>query len=144
MSGPPASAPDRTLLAAYARRTPDADAWDEMVGSQAGLRPAWRDPRWRSYSGAGSASDRTSVTSPSAACDPPASRLGADAHAWALVLGPQAGWVDVDPTNNQFVDDRFVVLTYGRDYDDVPALKGVVLSDASHSTMRVRVDVTRV
>jgi transglutaminase-like putative cysteine protease len=61
-----------------------------------------------------------------------------------LVLGPEAGWVDVDPTNNQFVDDRFVVLTYGRDYDDVPALKGVVLSDASHSTMRVRVDVTRV
>ena len=52
--------------------------------------------------------------------------------------------MDVDPTNNQFVDDRFVVLTYGRDYDDVPALKGVVLSDASHSTMRVRVDVTRV
>jgi len=40
-----------------------------------------------------------------------------------LVLGPQAGWVDVDPTNDQFVDDRLVVLTYGRDYDDVLALK---------------------
>jgi transglutaminase-like putative cysteine protease len=60
------------------------------------------------------------------------------------VLGPQAGWVDVDPTNDQFVDDRYVVLTHGRDYDDVPALKGVILSDASHSTMRLRVDVTRV
>ena len=43
MSGPPASAPDRTLLAAYARRTADAVAWDEMVGSSAELRPAWRD-----------------------------------------------------------------------------------------------------
>ena len=39
MSGPPASAPDRTLLAAYARRTADAVAWDEMVGSSAELRP---------------------------------------------------------------------------------------------------------
>ena len=52
--------------------------------------------------------------------------------------------MDVDPTNDQFVDDRYLVLTDGRDYDDVPALKGVILSDASHSTMRVRVDVTRV
>jgi len=52
--------------------------------------------------------------------------------------------VDVDPTNDQFVDDRYLLLTHGRDYDDVPALKGVILSDASHSTMRLRVDVTRV
>jgi len=49
-----------------------------------------------------------------------------------------------DPTNDQFVDDRYVVLIHGRDYDDVPVLKGVILSDASHSTMRVHVDVTRV
>ena len=116
--------------------------WSDRRPSYA---PAWRDPRWRSYSGAGSASAWTSVTSSSAACDPPASRPGADAsHAWASVLGPQAGSVDVDPTNDQFVDDRYLVLTDGRDYDDVPALKGVILSDASHSTMRLRVDVTRV
>jgi transglutaminase-like putative cysteine protease len=71
--------------------------------------------------------------------------LGADAsHAWASVLVPQAGWVDVDPTNDQFVDDRYVVLAHGRDYDDVPPLKGVILSDASYSTMGVSVDVTRV
>jgi transglutaminase-like putative cysteine protease len=71
--------------------------------------------------------------------------LGADAsHAWASVLVPQAGWVDVDPANDQFVDDRYVVLAHRRDYDDVPPLKGVILSDASHSRMRVRVDVTRV
>jgi transglutaminase-like putative cysteine protease len=60
------------------------------------------------------------------------------------VLVPQAGWVDVDPANDQFVDDRYVVLAHGRDYDDLPPLKGVILSDASHSRMRVRVDVTRV
>ncbi len=29
-----------------------------------------------------------------------------------------------------------------RDYDDVPPLKGVILSEASRSTMRVRVDVS--
>jgi Transglutaminase-like superfamily len=127
------------------------------------VRRRWR-PRWRSYSGAGSASARTSVTL-AVSClrsvglaaryvsgyletKPPRGRpklLGADAsHAWASVLVPQAGWVDVDPTNDQFVDDRYVVLAHGRDYDDVPPLEGVILSDASHSTMRVRVDVTRV
>jgi transglutaminase-like putative cysteine protease len=69
--------------------------------------------------------------------------LGADAsHAWASVFVPGCGWVDVDPTNDQFVDDRYVVLAHGRDYDDVPPLKGVILSDASRSTMRVRVDVS--
>jgi transglutaminase superfamily protein/uncharacterized protein with alpha-helical domain and ER motif/circularly permuted ATPgrasp domain protein len=45
------------------------------------VRRRWR-PRWRSYSGAGSASAWTSVTSPSAACDPPASRPGTSAGTW--------------------------------------------------------------
>jgi transglutaminase-like putative cysteine protease len=59
------------------------------------------------------------------------------------VFVPRAGWLDVDPTNDEFVDARYVVLAHERDYDDVPPLKGVILSDASHSTMRVRLDVTR-
>jgi transglutaminase-like putative cysteine protease len=79
--------------------------------------------------------------------DPPAGQAklqGADAsHAWAAVLVPDAGWVDLDPTNRQFVDNRYVVLAWGRDYDDVPPLKGVILTDAKQSTMDVSVDLVR-
>ncbi len=47
---------------------------------------------------------------------------GADAsHAWVSVFAPGIGWVDFDPTNRQFVDDRYVVVAYGRDYGDVAA-----------------------
>jgi transglutaminase-like putative cysteine protease len=70
---------------------------------------------------------------------------GADAsHAWAAVFAPGTGWVDLDPTNNQFVDERYVVAAVGRDYGDVPPLKGVIVTGAKKSTMRVSVDVTRV
>jgi transglutaminase-like putative cysteine protease len=69
---------------------------------------------------------------------------GADAsHAWAAVCVPGLGWVDVDPTNNQFVDARYVVSAWGRDYSDVPPLKGVILTQSKKSTMTVSVDVTR-
>jgi transglutaminase-like putative cysteine protease len=70
---------------------------------------------------------------------------GADAsHAWASVHVPHLGWVDLDPTNDQFVDDRYVVAAWGRDYTDVPPLKGVIITDARKSSMTVGVDVVRV
>jgi transglutaminase-like putative cysteine protease len=70
---------------------------------------------------------------------------GADAsHAWASVLVPTVGWVDLDPTNDQFVDDRYVITGWGRDYSDVPPLKGVILTHAKKSTMKVAVDVSRI
>jgi transglutaminase-like putative cysteine protease len=79
---------------------------------------------------------------------PPPGQLklkGADAsHAWASVWMPGRGWVDLDPTNNQFVDERYIVLGWGRDYSDVPPLKGVIFTDAKRSTMQVSVDVERV
>lgn len=74
---------------------------------------------------------------------------GADAsHAWAAVFvpgfGSGDGWVAFDPTNDQFVDARYIVAAWGRDYTDVPPLKGVIITDAKESKMRVSVDVTRV
>jgi transglutaminase-like putative cysteine protease len=69
---------------------------------------------------------------------------GADAtHAWASVLVPGVGWVDLDPTNDTFADNRYIVLATGRDYADVPPLKGIILSEATHSTLAVGVDVVR-
>jgi transglutaminase-like putative cysteine protease len=69
---------------------------------------------------------------------------GADAsHAWASVYIPGLGWWDFDPTNDQFVDDRYIVTAVGRDYSDVPPLKGVIITDAKESTLDVSVDVIR-
>jgi transglutaminase-like putative cysteine protease len=70
---------------------------------------------------------------------------GADAsHAWASVFAPGLGWIDLDPTNNQFVDERYVVAAVGRDYGDVPPLKGIIVTGAKKSTMQVSVDVIRI
>jgi len=69
---------------------------------------------------------------------------GADAsHAWASTFVAGIGWIDIDPTNNQFVDSRYIVAGWGRDYSDVPPLKGVIMTNAKKSTLSVSVDVTR-
>ena len=78
---------------------------------------------------------------------PPAGRAklqGADAsHAWASVYVPGHGWVDLDPTNDLVVDDRFVVTAWGRDYTDVTPLRGVIFTESKKSTLDVAVDVVR-
>ena len=68
---------------------------------------------------------------------------GADAsHAWVSVLTPSAGWVDLDPTNAQFADSRYIVTAWGRDFSDVSPLRGLVYTEATHSELTVEVDVT--
>ena len=67
---------------------------------------------------------------------------GADAsHAWVSVWLPGHGWIDIDPTNNTLVDDGYVVLGWGRDYHDVPPLRGVVFTPGQGSTLEVAVDL---
>jgi transglutaminase-like putative cysteine protease len=69
-------------------------------------------------------------------------RQGADvSHAWTSVFVPDVGWVDVDPTNDQFVNDRYVVTAWGRDYSDVPPLKGVIFTQGTGHELEVTVDV---
>ncbi|MGL4550576.1 MAG: transglutaminase family protein, partial [Gemmataceae bacterium] len=59
--------------------------------------------------------------------------VGADAtHAWLAVFCPTTGWVDFDPTNDQIPSDRHIVLGWGRDYDDVSPIKGVILGGGTH------------
>ena len=68
---------------------------------------------------------------------------GADAtHAWVSVLTPALGWVDLDPTNAQFADSRYIVTAWGRDFTDVSPLRGVVFTEATGSDLTVEVDVT--
>ena len=77
---------------------------------------------------------------------PPAGRarlIGADvSHAWASVFVPDAGWVDLDPTNNRFVSDHYVTNAFGRDYGDVSPLKGVIYTESMKNELHVSVDVT--
>ncbi|MBX9789615.1 MAG: transglutaminase family protein [Pirellulales bacterium] len=66
---------------------------------------------------------------------------GADAtHAWLSVYDPDNGWLDVDPTNDQVVADEHILLAWGRDYDDVNPIKGVVHGGGQH-TIELSVDV---
>ncbi|HEY8614377.1 MAG TPA: transglutaminase family protein [Roseomonas sp.] len=62
-------------------------------------------------------------------------RVGVDqSHAWvAAWLGPEAGWVEMDPTNSLLVRDEHVVLGWGRDFGDVSPLLGVILGGGRHS-----------
>jgi transglutaminase-like putative cysteine protease len=71
--------------------------------------------------------------------------VGADAsHAWASAFVPGAGWIDLDPTNDQFVTDRYVTTAWGRDYRDVSPVKGVIYTESKSDEMEVSVDVLRV
>lgn len=59
--------------------------------------------------------------------------IGADAsHAWVAVYCPQAGWLEFDPTNNCLAGESHVVVAYGRDYSDVPPLRGVIRGGGAH------------
>lgn len=67
--------------------------------------------------------------------------VGADAsHAWVSVFIPEVGWVEFDPTNNVRANQHHILLAWGRDYDDVSPIKGVILGGGRH-VMEVSVDV---
>jgi transglutaminase-like putative cysteine protease len=46
-------------------------------------------------------------------------------HAWCQVWTESSGWIDVDPTHGNFLDDNYVATAFGRDYADVPPNRGV-------------------
>ena len=70
--------------------------------------------------------------------------IGADAsHAWFAVFIPTFGWVDFDPTNNQVPKNQHIVVGWGRDYYDVPPLKGIVFG-SGNSELDVAVDIRSV
>lgn len=67
--------------------------------------------------------------------------VGADAsHAWLSVYQPGWGWLDVDPTNNMAAGQDHIAVAWGRDYDDVSPVRGVVLGGGDHQ-VHVAVDV---
>lgn len=70
---------------------------------------------------------------------------GADvSHAWFSVLIPGAGWLDVDPTNDQVRGQKYIVTAFGRDYSDVAPVSGVIYTRGRTTSLEVSVDVTHV
>lgn len=69
--------------------------------------------------------------------------VGADAsHAWFAIYHPTRGWLDFDPTNNKMAGEQHITVAWGRDYADVPPLKGVVFGGGQNE-LTVSVDVAR-
>ncbi|MCI0641765.1 MAG: transglutaminase family protein [Gemmataceae bacterium] len=60
-------------------------------------------------------------------------------HAWCEAWLPDVGWIGMDPTNNQQVDEKFVRVAVGRDFTDVPPNKGTYRGKGLE-TIQVRVD----
>lgn len=73
-----------------------------------------------------------------------------DRHIGEVVVGESHAWVEwwagewyaFDPTNDIDVADRHIVVGYGRDYDDVPPLRGV-FSGGIESELFVSVEITK-
>jgi transglutaminase-like putative cysteine protease len=63
---------------------------------------------------------------------------GQASHAWAEVYIPNAGWIGQDPTLGQAIDTHHIRVAYGRDYGDVPPVRGVY---KGHAGQRLSVDV---
>jgi transglutaminase-like putative cysteine protease len=65
---------------------------------------------------------------------------GEASHAWVSAWCPMFGWQDFDPTNNVMPHDEHLTLAWGRDYSDVPPVKGVALG-GGEQVISVSVDV---
>jgi transglutaminase-like putative cysteine protease len=70
----------------------------------------------------------------------PGDEVTGQSHAWVEYW--TGAWAACDPTNRADVGEQHVVVAAGRDYADVPPLKGIY-HGAPSSTMDVSVLLTR-
>jgi transglutaminase-like putative cysteine protease len=76
---------------------------------------------------------------PKASAEPGTTAIG-QSHAWIEYWA--GSWTALDPTSGADVGERHVVVARGRDYTDVPPLKGIY-HGSPQSDMDVTVEVTR-
>lgn len=58
---------------------------------------------------------------------------GQASHAWVQANIPEAGWIGLDPTVGAFVEEQHILVARGRDYGDVPPVRGVYKGHAGQS-----------
>ena len=63
-------------------------------------------------------------------------------HAWVECLLPDGKWHGFDPTNNLLTNQNYVKVHFGRDYGDVPPIRGIYRGPYARS-MDVAVRVLR-
>jgi transglutaminase-like putative cysteine protease len=67
--------------------------------------------------------------------------IGADvSHAWVSIWCGGDSWLDLDPTNGRSGSTDMIALAWGRDYDDVSPMRGVILG-GTQQHLSVEVDV---
>ena len=68
--------------------------------------------------------------------------VGVDAsHAWVSAWVGGESWVELCPTNGRLADADFITLAWGRDYDDVSPVRGVITGGGASQGLTVSVDV---
>jgi transglutaminase-like putative cysteine protease len=63
-----------------------------------------------------------------------------ESHAWVELAIPGRGWMEFDPTHPEPAQEHYVRLAIGRDYADVPPLRGSYLGPPTEA-MVVTVEV---
>lgn len=63
-------------------------------------------------------------------------------HAWVEVMVPGMTWVALDPTNRQWLNERYVTVSVGRDSRDATPLRGT-FKGSGKQTMTVKVFMKR-
>ncbi len=58
---------------------------------------------------------------------------GEASHAWVQAYIPETGWIGLDPTAGEFAESRHILVARGRDYGDVPPVRGVYKGHAGQS-----------
>lgn len=53
-------------------------------------------------------------------------------HAWVEAFIPSFGWLGLDPTNNCIANETYVILAYGRSFNDCSPVKGVYKGASDH------------
>lgn len=55
-------------------------------------------------------------------------------HAWTEAFVPGIGWIGFDPTNNLTVNEHYIKVSHGADYDDCSPIKGVLKTKGKNKT----------
>ena len=64
-------------------------------------------------------------------------------HAWVEVYRPDHGWFGLDATTGAATDAHYIPVGAGRDYDDVPPIRGILIG-AGEQRQEARLQIGRV